>query len=141
MSIGEELDRLSEYLEIDLTDFDSSIISQAQLSQEVGDLYAQAKYDYGDTKIDAETLCAAKELDVRANPESYELTKTTEATIHAVVATLPEVISAKKATLASETILLRTKSLYDAFAQKKSMIETEGKLMCSGLHSEPKMRK
>ena len=80
-----------ETFRVDSKHLDVEWENQAQRSFEIGRYAAEARYAYDDARRLLDLAQAEAALAVRQNPGAYNLAKPTEASIAAVVTTLPSI--------------------------------------------------
>lgn len=130
----------SEFLHYDENCLDREWQRQPTLFHKYAGLLADAKNKYAEAKAEFELVEAELSRAIRATPEQYGLTKTTEALIESTVR-----VQAKYQTRLREMNLAKydvdiAQAAVDALHHKKAALESAVVLWCRDYHSSPKLR-
>jgi len=122
---------LQSTLHIHLHGLHEDAQDQPDLASRAGELAAELKAAAKRAKLAVEELTAQIDLNVRAKPEVFGLSKITETTIASVVATRPQTKEAKQAQIAAEREADLAATLANAYEHRRSMLKIEVDLWMS----------
>jgi hypothetical protein len=128
MENDKKVEELKNRLGIDLQQLHVEAMSQPVYCEQAGIIAAEAKKIAKQAKINVDEVEAAITLSVRQNPDAYGLDKVTESSIAAAVVNSKEVKLAKLQQANADYEADVANALYQAFLQKKSMIQVETEL-------------
>ena len=103
--------------------------------------YEEACKERDNLKLKLEELKAKKDLLIRSKPESFGVTKVTEAVIQSVINADSEVLALEKKYLESKYEANRLGAYREAFQQRKSMIKELGELWIADYYGAPEVKK
>ena len=119
---------LREKLAIDINKLHYVAQGQADLAMEAGELFANAKAEAKQKKMTYEIIQAEVDRDIRANPDTYGLSKVTETVVKSTVVVDAAVRSALTELIEAEKESDLTSALVNAYQHRKSMIQAEVQL-------------
>lgn len=127
--------------DIDQNQLDVEWLKQPKLFFEYAAMLADARAEYEKEKADREVVKARLDLDIRSNPEDYDLDKVTEGAITNVLATQESVITGNEAVLAAKHKLDRLQAAVEALDQRKKALENLVGLFGMNYFAEPRAPK
>ena len=113
---------------------------QAQLAFRAGELAAELKARAKRAKMAAEAVEAKVDQAVRADPESYGLSKTTETSIRSAVVGSDPVLESREAQIAAEKGADLASALSNAFEHRRSMLRIEAELYVNNYWGDVEVR-
>ena len=135
-----DLNELREELALNIHALDMEAQKQAQLAQEAAEIYAESRHAYKVSEMEYDEIKAATSLDIRKNPEEYDIPKKlTVDIVNATVSTDETVKKARMKMFNAEKNMLEAKGVQEAFNHKKTMIEHEVRMLLSGIFGEPNL--
>jgi hypothetical protein len=121
-------DELLNHLELDLNALHKCAQYQAHMAAQAGMLMAEAKAEAKRAELAAKEIEATVRLDIKANPDKYKLTKTTEDTVKDAACIRPEVLEANKKAIDAKEAADKADCLWVAFEHRKGMLKVEAEL-------------
>ena len=118
----EIMDVLRSRLRIDMYGLDVECAEQPELYEQAARLQAEAKTDYSAAQLERERIEAVTGLDIRTNPDNYNLSKVTEGTIKDVLGGHVDILAAKQTCIDCEERYKLLTSIVSAMEQRRSMI-------------------
>lgn len=126
------------FTEIDLNRLDDECLAQPSLYMKYATELAEAKFDYDEAKARFDVAKAELQLDVRDNPDAYQLKKVTEATIEAAVVASEAYQKAQQKVNKCKHKVGLLEAAVGAIEQKKRMLENLVTLHGQNYFSQPK---
>ena len=124
---------------IDPNNLDVACLDQARRFMKWSVTYAEAIRSRDDAKRKASIVKSNINLDVRARPEEYGVTKPTEGSISAVVDSNEEVNKAEIVVSDAQYAVNIFSAAKEALDQRRAMLERLVSLYISGYYSQPKL--
>lgn len=124
-------------VEINEMALDRECYRQPRLVMDYGLQLAEAKKEFAESKADLEALYAQLELEIRADPEAFDLLKPTEAAIKATILTHSKYQRATKRNIHLKFIVDQLTVVMTALDHRKSALETATKLHGQNYFSQP----
>lgn len=131
-------EQFTESMRIDSEALDQECLKQTVLAPQYGFLLAQLTSDRDHLKRRVKVVRAETERAVRSDPESYGLSKATEAAVTAVLETHPDVDAAEKDLIAKQYEVNMAAVAVDAVASRKKLLENLIQLWMGSYFSTPK---
>lgn len=130
------LNELKASLSIDINQLHIDAENQPVLMAEIGEIAAEAKAAAKRKKAELDEMKSALSLSVRSNPDTYGLTKATEASIASTVDIHDDVKNLKYECIELERHADLCKAIENAYHHRKSMIQSEVQLFVSNYWGE-----
>lgn len=126
-------------VEINEHALDRECYRQPRLVMDYGLQLAEAKLDYAESKAKVDTVYAQLELNIRSEPEAYDLVKPTEAAIKATIQVHEEYQKIVKRNFRDKFRVDQLTAIMQALEHRKSALESAIKLHGQNYFSQPRL--
>ena len=123
-SVDLAVNRLRARLKINLQTLHEECAEQALLFEEASQLTTEAKVALAHAQLERDKTKANTELDIRANPDNYGLTKVTEGSVSAALTSSPVVVACEETIIKQDEQYRTVLALVGALEQRRSMLNS-----------------
>ena len=132
----ERIDELREALAINVNALDRDCQTQPQHIAEIGEILASLRLEAKKAKMAYDEMCSVAERQIRDNPDTFGVSKVTDASVKAAVGIHGDVHNAREKLLYAEYESEKVSAIVDGYHHRRSMLDNEVKLVLSGLYGE-----